>query len=129
MAAKTWSNEVREICWQIGVFYLKKFGGCYEEAEKRIVGIGFEDVVLMKDGSVEIYVRRPGLFIGKRGEDVGKLSEHLGRKIKIFEENCIEDFIIPIDYAEIENTEDLSQSCYMDDWDESPYPYHHNEDN
>ena len=83
-----------EVCKKIGQFYLNKNEGNYENAATEILRLGFTSVIATPD-VVVVELCRPGLFIGKRGENVDKLSAFLGKKIHIIEAESITDFIIP----------------------------------
>ena len=95
--------EVREVAQMIGTFYLSKNNGDYEAAEKEIDRLRIAKIEVA-DGVVFILSARPGILIGKRGENIGALQEHLGKKIKIFEEkDSLRDYLITYpetDYAD-----------------------------
>lgn len=111
------TKDVKEICEQIGEFYLNKYNGNYAETEEHILRLGFSSIELDENKTkVTVIVARPGLFIGKRGENVEQLEKCLGKKIHIIEspEN-LNDYLIPV-----EPYDDLSYLIYDDQdyWDE-----------
>lgn len=91
-----------EAAQAIGLFYLEKNKGNYAKTSDEITTLQFTDVSV-DDEVVVITTKRPGLLIGKRGENVDKLQNYLGRKIRIIETapNAV-DFVVP--YPEYEET-------------------------
>ena len=98
-------KQIKDMAVKIGEFYLTKY--TYDEAVKRIRDIGFVSLCIqpeynrftdIRPAYLKVIVRRPGLFIGPRGQNVIDLESFLGIKIKIFEsKDVLEDYIIPDD--------------------------------
>lgn len=108
-------NEEKEICWSIGLFYIEKNGQDKKAAEAEITRLGIRsirlnrdipipkdqqrlteavygpDKVQLKKDEVEIVLNRPGLIIGKRGENVDKLTKFLQEKNNISHVRIVED--------------------------------------
>ena len=110
------TKDVKEICEQIGEFYLNKNKGSYtyEKTEQEILRIGFTNIELDENKTkVTVTVARPGLFIGSRGQNIEQLEECLGKKIHIIE-SCenLNDYLIPV---EPDEDYDSSYDCYWDE--------------
>lgn len=92
------STELQGICCAIGHFYLRKCENNYEEAADEIARLRVTEVSLVSD-EVHIRLNRPGILIGRRGENIGNLEKFLKRKVKIFEETTDWTYLLtPIDY-------------------------------
>lgn len=111
------------VCKKIGEFYLNKNEGDYEKAQREVQNLGISEVIATGD-SVLIKLSRPGLFIGKRGENMDKLGAFLeGKRIHIVEVDSITDLIGPRkepeypDYVEADIPDPLPDSG---DWQEFP---------
>lgn len=94
------SQEVKDVCKKINKFYLKKNLGHGEVAERELLALQITKVRLSPDvehpDTVEITTNRPGLLIGKLGQNIDDLSKFLGMKIKIREEmDHINNYLIP----------------------------------
>lgn len=102
------SDEVREIAESIGTFYLNKHKGDYEKASEEVVNLQVNNIVVLPDGSVEIYTARPGMLIGKLGKNVDALTKHLGKQIKIKEVPwSITDLILPVTGGLLDNNDEV----------------------
>lgn len=77
--------EQRWIAKKIGEFYLDKNNGDHEKANEEISRVRFNHVEFLNDNRVLLEVSRPGILIGKRGENIEKLQEFLGHKLYIKE--------------------------------------------
>lgn len=93
------TKDVKEICEQIGEFYLNKNLLDYQKTEIEILRIGFSNIELDENKTkVTVTVARPGLFIGSRGQNVEQLEKCLGKKIHIVEEReNLNDLLIPVE--------------------------------
>ena len=96
-------NEQR-IIKQIGMFFVKRnidkinIGNAYIQAREDIFKLGITRIVFNIDlSTVIIHLGRPGLLIGKKGEQINALSEHLKKynveKVEIIEDNLFEHLI------------------------------------
>ena len=104
---KTYTEEVKEIAYLIGQFYLTENDNDYEATTKKIQRLRINDIEIL-DKVVNIELSCPSIIIGKRGEDVLKLEEYLKThgyaKLTITEtKQHIEDFLIPVDYSDLES--------------------------
>ena len=88
------TKNQKELAEQIGLFYLSKCEGNYDKAREEIERSGITNILPIKDIAV-IWTRRPGILIGKRGENIEKLESFIHYKIHIIEEESILDYIIP----------------------------------
>lgn len=79
------SDEVREVASQIGQFYLQKNSYDYAATEKEITSLRITTLEI-KEGEVVITLARPGSIIGRKGENIEKLTKFLNRKIRIVED-------------------------------------------
>lgn len=87
-------KNLREDCEKIGQFYLGKNEGNYEAAANEIERLHITNIVSFSDLTI-IYLSRPGLLIGKRGENIEALQKILSSKsLRIVEINHINDLII-----------------------------------
>lgn len=98
---KNWKDDpaVREVCRNIADFYLLKNQEKTElyvdsvcNAEKEIRSLGICKIVV-NESEIEFHVTRPGILIGPRGANITNLESYLGKKIKIFEDQRIDDLI------------------------------------
>lgn len=93
------NKRTKEIVESLGKFYLEKNNNNYGKTCEEICKIGFTKITVLgyrEDAFVIFYVRRPGIFIGKCGENVDALRKHLGMQIKIAEDDefTLEDAIL-----------------------------------
>lgn len=77
--------EIREMAALIGQFYLRKHNNDYIATEKAIVDLRISDLRVEGD-KVIIVTARPGLLIGRRGQNIDELTAFLNKKIHIIEE-------------------------------------------
>lgn len=98
-------NKTHEIAVSIGNFYLKKNDDDYKKTEEDILNLRIVKLEV-RDEVVIITTSRPGLLIGKRGENIDLLSKHLGMKLKIIEDqdNLI-DCMIPYESLFVEDSD------------------------
>lgn len=98
-------EAVQEIAAQIGVFFLRKNNNDYEAARKEILELRISEITYENPpGDVAISLSRPGLLIGRRGEQIDSLTKFLGKQIKIVEVNqSLHDYLLPYDYSQWEN--------------------------
>lgn len=95
-------TAAQEIAIKIGLFYLAKHNNDYAAAQREIESLRITNIVVASVkgsavDSVEIHLSRPGLLIGRKGENVGNLTTHLGIAfIKIVETNDWLDWLVPI---------------------------------
>lgn len=89
-----YNPEVVEKAREVGEFYLQKNNGDREKAEEEILRCEFLNMELIR-GELYLYTSRPGVVIGKRGQNIDDLASFIGMPIKIIEENNINHFIIP----------------------------------
>lgn len=94
--------KIKEICESIGQFYLQKNDGDYIATRHEIKEVDFTKVEWNEDeGKITLEVDRPGLIIGKRGENLYQLVKHLetdvAAKYVCIEEarDNLNDYIIP----------------------------------
>lgn len=116
------TNRTKEICEKIGQFYLQKHKNNYESAEEEILRVGFTKVIILSQKDIAIYVKRVGIFIGMRGENIENLENFLGVHIFIMEEtDNVENWIIPYNdsYERLENSLSAQDRIEkeMDFWD------------
>jgi len=93
-------TPVQEIAKSIGEFYLKKNNGNYVETAEEIFRIQIIRIELEQGEPcphcgvptvvVAITSPRIGALIGKRGNNVDALQRHLGKKVKLIEDNVTE---------------------------------------
>lgn len=90
------SEQIKEIANLIGDFYLNKNKGDYQKAAKEIYELQITDLCRLVDNIVVITTGRPGLLIGKKGDNIFALIDWLKRPIKIQEaEDSLLDYLIP----------------------------------
>ena len=91
------SETVRGIAGLIGVFYLYKHNNNYKAAQEELNRLYITSIDV-RNGEVIIHTSRPGLLIGKKGENINNLVEHLKMKVKIIEGEDWVNLILP-DYS------------------------------
>lgn len=89
--------------YEIGNFYLQKFNGDYSKAGEEVRKLQVTDIKVLED-EVEISLGRPGLLIGKGGENIDKLSAHLKKKIKVVETFHWDVILTPYDPVDFLDT-------------------------
>lgn len=123
------SEQVQEIARQIGKFYLTKNNGDYKKASDEILKLQITKLEVLDDGRVCITTNRPGLLIGKRGENIDNVCRHLGMKIHVIEEmDHIYNYLIPylqedLDsiYESLDKEEAIQRRMDFDDADDKRY--------
>ena len=108
-----YTSKEKEVISQIGRFFLErnlkksdnetKVHQVYLQTRKEIQILGITRIVLTSDNEIEIHLDRPGLLIGKKGEQIDALSEYLNKKyginkIQIREDNLFM-YLIPNDWS------------------------------
>lgn len=91
------SVEVKHICHLIGLYYLEKNEGSYLAAEDEIERLRIAGMAVEGE-TVTLVTSRPGLVIGKRGENFEKLTAFLTEKMGM-----------PYQLRVVEATEDLTE--------------------
>lgn len=101
--------EIREMAALIGQFYLRKHNNDYIAAEKAIVDLRISDLRVEGD-KVIIVTARPGLLIGRRGQNIDELTAFLNKKIHIIEDmDPLLEWLIPHQEEPLDDyEEDLS---------------------
>lgn len=79
------SEQVRNAAREIGLFYLKKNNDNYTLTEQDINHLRISKIEV-SDECITITTSCPGLLIGRRGMNIDALVTHLGKKVKILEE-------------------------------------------
>lgn len=115
-------DKTKIICGQIGQFYLQKHNGDHEAANQQIKNLHItkiETVYIDGFDYLLIYTARPGILIGPKGQDIEKLAEFLGKKIKLYEDNHINDlmFSYPCEDTDIYFDENPDIDYFVDDED------------
>src|SRR5688572_16565788 len=88
-------SKIVEIAKKIGEYYLQKNNQDYDEAGLELLKLGITQISI-SDTEITIEVARPGLLIGKRAENIDKLTKYLNCKVKIIEAvDYIYNYIIP----------------------------------
>jgi ribosomal protein S3 len=88
----------RDFARFIGEFYLDKNKGDYKKTNEEIADLRITKIDY-NFRTLSITIGRPGLIIGRRGENIDKLKEYLSKQIiGSFELKIIEDMIIPCLY-------------------------------
>jgi predicted RNA-binding protein Jag len=93
------SPEAQETAYKISDFYLTKHRGNYTDAIDDIDKLRISNIEVI-DGVVSIHTPRPGLLIGRKGENINALSAFLGVQIKICESYDWESILFPYDPAD-----------------------------
>ena len=106
-----YTSKEKEVISQIGKFFLErnlkksdnetKFHQVYLQTREEIQDLCITRIIFTSDRSIDIYLGRPGLLIGKKGEQINELSEHLKKyginKIQIIEDDLFMH-LIPNDW-------------------------------
>lgn len=98
------SEEVKEIACKIGQFFLEKNeldykAACLEIEKLRINNLSIFSKRTNGETTIEIETSRPGLVIGRHGEQIDKLSKYLGVKIRLVEtKETILDYLLPFNW-------------------------------
>ncbi len=106
-----YTSKEKEVISQIGKFFLErnlkksdnetKIHQVYLQTREEIQDLCITRIIFTSDRSIDIYLGRPGLLIGKKGEQINELSEHLKKyginKIQIIEDDLFMH-LIPNDW-------------------------------
>jgi len=106
-----YTSKEKEVISQIGKFFLErnlkksdnetKLHQVYLQTREEIQDLCITRIIFTSDRSIDIYLGRPGLLIGKKGEQINELSEHLKKyginKIQIIEDDLFMH-LIPNDW-------------------------------
>ena len=88
-----------DVAVEIGMFYLEKNKFDYEKTRDEINRLHITNICTVTDSKeplVSIETKRPGLLIGKRGQNITALEEYIGMKIYIMEAPaCETDYLVP----------------------------------
>jgi len=93
-------DKVKEAARNIGAFYLQKNHGDFKAAELEILKLQISSISvddkLPNSVSIAITTGRPGLLIGKRGENIDALTKFLGTQVKVIEDrDPLSSYLIP----------------------------------
>ena len=89
--------HLQEIGYSIGFFYAQKHNMDFVKAAAEVSKLGLYNITMRGD-VVVLHTTRPGLWIGRKGENIDALSKHLGKKIDIKEiKFSWQDIITPED--------------------------------
>lgn len=66
-------KKFQHVCWKIADFYDKM-------PDNRILNLGISEIVVLNN-TIFINLHRPGLIIGKGGENIDKLTEYINSNI------------------------------------------------
>jgi len=108
--------DLKNIAIQIGEYYLQRHNGSHELACDEIKLLGVVGLTLRKTlygYTLEITLIRPGILIGRRGENIEKLKDFLSTvfskriAIKIIEDKIIQH-IFPYDASDNYFDEDFT---------------------
>jgi hypothetical protein len=86
-------NQKEDLGKKYKSLFLGYCDGCYDDFPKGDANTFQMGICLLqyneKENVLEVYLRRPGLLIGKGGENIKGIEEYLGIKIKIHEINLL----------------------------------------
>lgn len=98
-------NQIAKIAYLIQDFYLDKnkhLGSVemFKKATEEIVSLGITQL-RVNGNKITIILRRPGLLIGRHGENIDKLDMFLSQKLKTniilsIEDDALLDYLIPV---------------------------------
>jgi len=95
------SAKLEQIGYDIASFYLNKNKNDYVAAEKEVISLNITDIQIDPYNSkLRIFTARPGLLVGRKGENLDNLSKHLKREIEIVEAFHWNEVLVPFDYSE-----------------------------
>ncbi len=108
-------NKLRDLATYIGSFYLSLQKGLdesdYQKARDQVSDLGISNLNI-QGNKISITLMRPGLLIGRKGENIDQLQKYLNAqykknmKIKIIEERILEH-LFPYHYDDcIDELED-----------------------
>lgn len=82
---------------KIKTLFVIYFDGCYGSDKDPNLPTTFQMgvcLLLYKDNKLHVYLRQPGLLIGKGGETIDNLSKCLGCEVIIYEYDILTDVVI-----------------------------------
>lgn len=111
------SETVKDMASRIGEFYLQKHSKDYDKACEELERLQITDIDV--GDAVTIKLCRPGMLIGKRGQNVTELEAFLGKKVVIREEmEHLYHYLLPFD-------EEAYSEALERDYDPRDYPPGH----
>jgi ribosomal protein S3 len=105
-----YTDKEKDIISQIGKFFLERnlknsdreLHEIYLKTREEILELCITRIVFTSEQSIDICLGRPGLLIGKKGEQINALSEYLEKyginKIKIIEDSLF-IYLLPDDWS------------------------------
>lgn len=101
-------KQSSEAASKISKFYRIKNGNneskeCYKAAREEISKLKIVDIKAT-EGEVSIHLARPGLLIGKKGENIGALQQYLGTRINIVESFHWDEILMEYPYDPLDYT-------------------------
>jgi ribosomal protein S3 len=91
------SPDAELIGYELSTFYLIKNNHDYQKAAKEVISLNITDIEVQGE-EIHIYLNRPGLIIGRKGENIDALTKFLGKTVKIHETFSWNEIIVPLDY-------------------------------
>ena len=101
---KKFTPEQIGIAEEIAGFYLQKNNFDYKKTNEEIEKVRIQNVEKTKKG-ITIFTERPGLLIGRGGENIRELQKFLNSDIRIEEINTLYGYMYrydPADFFDIE---------------------------
>lgn len=86
--------EQELVAYKISDFYLRKHEHNYENAGNAVSQLNITDIQVKED-KISIYLSRPGLLIGRKGQNIEALQIFLNKPIEIFESFSWNDILVP----------------------------------
>lgn len=93
-----YSSEYKDLFTKINHFFLEQNNENYNKTLEFIQLLGITRIELLPNNVLSIYLRRPGILIGKHGEFIKAFSTYLDKDIKVYEDMLI-DYLTPCDYS------------------------------
>lgn len=93
----TMTDDIREIAAKIGQFYLNKNNYDYNITRKELLELNIHNIQIINFPfkKILIYTSRPGLLIGKRGQNFKALEAWIGYPIEIKEQENLLWYLVP----------------------------------
>ena len=101
---KQFTPEQIEIANNISSFYLRKNNFDYKKTNEEIEKVRIQNVEKTEKG-ITIFTERPGLLIGRRGENINQLQEFLNCEIRIEEVSSLYSYMYRYDPADFFDSE------------------------